>query len=172
MRCLGPIKSERAMPSWVSYNMLTFILFLALVAGAAFFGGQWGSNDWYRRLSKPSWTPPSWLFAPAWTLLYVLIATAGMLVWNTPHESRTLLLALWGCQLVLNALWSYIFFGRKELGLALAELSALWLSIAAFVVVAWPVNQLASVLFMPYLAWVSFAGALNASIWRRNTAEA
>ena len=156
------------MPSWVSYDMLTFILFLALVAGAAFFGGQWGAGEWYRRLSKPSWTPPSWLFAPAWTLLYVLIATAGFLIWNTGHESRTLLITLWGVQLMLNALWSYVFFGRKELGLALAELSALWLSIAAFTVVAWQVNQTASILFMPYLAWVSFAGALNAIIWRRN----
>jgi translocator protein len=167
----GAKKNERAMPSWVSYNMLTFILFLALVAGAAFFGGQWGAKDWYRTLSKPSWTPPSWLFAPAWILLYVLIAAAGTLVWNSGHESRSLLIAIWGLQLVLNGPWSYIFFGRKELGLALADIAALWLSIAALIVLAWPVSQTASILFMPYLAWVSYAAALNASIWRRNTAE-
>ncbi len=160
------------MPSWVSYNMLTFILFLALVAAAAFFGGQWNAKDWYRTLSKPSWTPPSWLFPPVWTLLYVLIAIAGMLVWNADHENRTLLLVIWSVQLMLNALWSYIFFGRKDIGLGLAEIIVLWLLIAAFVVLAWPVNQLASILFIPYLAWVSYAAALNASIWRRNTARA
>jgi len=156
------------MPSWISYNMLTFILFLALVAAAAFFGGQWGARSWYNGLSKPRWTPPGWLFGPVWTLLYVMIAVAGMLVWNTPHENRALLLALWGAQLVLNGLWSYIFFGRRDLGLGLVEIMALWLSIAAFVVVAWPVNPLAAILFLPYLAWVSYAAALNAAIWRRN----
>jgi benzodiazapine receptor len=156
------------MPSWVSYNMLAFIIFLALVGGAAFFGGQWNNKGWYASLSKPGWTPPSWLFPPVWTLLYVLIAIAGWLVWNTPHESRTLLLALWGVQLVLNAFWSFIFFGRKQIGAALAEIAALWVAIAAFTVLAWPANHLASMLFMPYLAWVSYALALNAWIWRRN----
>lgn len=160
------------MPSWVSYDMLTFILFLTLVAGAAFFGGQWGANDWYRALSKPRWTPPSWLFPPVWTLLYVLIAIAGTLAWNTDHQSRTLLLALWGGQLALNALWSYIFFGRRDLAMGLAEIAALWLFIAGFIVLAWPVNQMAALLFMPYLAWVSYAAALNASIWRRNAVQA
>ena len=159
------------MPSWVSYNMLAFICFLALVAGAAFFGGQWGAREWYRSLSKPSWTPPGWLFAPAWTLLYVMIAVAGFLVWNTPHESRTTLLAIWGVQLVFNALWSYVFFARRDMRLALADIAALWLAIAAFIVMAWPVNELAAALFTPYLAWISYAGALNAAIWLRNPAS-
>jgi len=158
------------MPSWVSYHMLTFILFLALVAGAAFFGGQWDGKDWYRTLSKPRWTPPGWLFPPVWTLLYVLIAIAGMQAWNAEHESRVLLLALWGAQLLLNGLWSFIFFGRKKIGFALAEIAVLWLIIAAFIAVAWPVDAMASALFVPYLAWVSYAAALNASIWRRNPA--
>jgi benzodiazapine receptor len=156
------------MPSWTSYTMLTFIVFLALVAGAAFFGGQWGAGPWYRSLSKPSWTPPNWLFPAVWTLLYAMIAIAGLLVWNTPHESRTTLLTLWGMQLVLNALWSYIFFGRRDMRLALVDIVLLWLTIAVFIMLAWPVNELAAVLFMPYLTWVSYATALNATIWLRN----
>jgi translocator protein len=160
------------MPSWVSYNMLSFILFLALVAGAAFFGGQWNAKAWYGRLSKPGWTPPAWLFPPVWMLLYVFIAIAGWLVWNTDHENRTLLIVFWGAQLLLNALWSYIFFGRKEIGMALADIAALWLLIAAFIVLGWPANRLAAALFVPYLAWVSYAAALNASIWRRNAGAA
>lgn len=156
------------MPSWVTYNMLAFIIFLALVAGVAFFGGQWDNKEWYASLNKPSWTPPSWLFPPVWFLLYAFIAIAGFLIWNTPHENRTLLLGLWAMQLVLNGLWSFIFFGKKEIGLALADIAALWLTIAAFTVLAWPVNQLASMLFIPYLAWVSYATALNGTIWRLN----
>ena len=160
------------MPTWMSYNVLTFIVFLALVAGTAFFGGLWGANSWYRSLSKPGWTPPDWLFPAMWTLLYTLMAIAGWLVWNTPSESRTLLLSLWGVQLVLNGLWSYIFFGRRSIRLALADIAALWLVIAAFVIAAWPVNMLAAILFVPYLAWVSYAAALNADIWRRNSGRA
>jgi tryptophan-rich sensory protein len=159
---------EDEMPSWASYNMLAFICFLALVAGAAFFGGQWGAGPWYRSLQKPSWTPPSWLFAPAWTLLYVMIAVAGFLVWNTPHPSRTTLLALWGVQLILNAFWSFIFFGRRDMRLALADIAGLWLTIVAFIAIAWPVNELAAILFMPYLVWISYAAALNTAILLRN----
>lgn len=159
------------MPSWTSYTMLTFIIFLGLVAGAAFFGGQWGAGPWYRSLSKPAWTPPNWLFPAAWTLLYAMMAVAGLLVWNTPHENRTALVTLWGVQLVLNALWSYIFFGRRDMRLALVDVVALWLAIAAFILLAWPANQLAAMLFVPYLVWVTYATALNANIWVRNPAR-
>ena len=159
------------MPSWMSSNMLTFILFLALVASAAFFGGQWGAGPWYRTLSKPSWTPPDWLFPAVWTLLYVLIAIAGWLVWDTDGANRPVLLTLWAAQLVFNALWSYIFFGRRDMRLALLDIVALWLAIGAFIVLAWPVNQLAAMLFVPYFVWVSYAMALNATIWMRNPAR-
>jgi len=155
------------LPSWASNDIIKFIIFLSLVAAAAFFGGQWGAKDWYRALSKPRWTPPSWLFPPVWTLLYVMIAMAGLVVWNTAHESRGLLLGLWGTQLIVNSLWSYFFFGRRDIALGLVDIMTLWVVIAAFIVTAWPVSRLASVLFMPYLVWVSYATALNASILRR-----
>lgn len=156
------------MLDWISGDIASFAVFVGLVVAAAVFGGQWGAGPWYNSLSKPSWTPPNWLFPIAWSILYLMIAIAGWLIWVTPHEKRTLLLAIWGGQLLLNATWSYLFFGRKELALALVEIAAMWLSIAAFTVLAWDVNQRAALLFMPYLVWVSYAAALNASIWVRN----
>jgi tryptophan-rich sensory protein len=123
-------------------------------------------------LSKPSWTPPNWAFPVAWTVLYLMIAIAGWLIWATPHEERSLLLALWGGQLFLNAAWSYIFFGRKDIAVALLDIAALWGLIAAFIYLAWDVNQRAAWLFLPYLLWVSYAAALNAAISARNRGAA
>ena len=160
------------MPAWISPNLASLLLFILLVGATGALGGQWGAGPWYAALAKPSWTPPNWLFAPAWLLLYLMIALAGWLVWTTPHESRTLLLTLWGAQLLLNAAWSYIFFGRHAIGFGLVDILALWAAIAAFAAAAWPVNQTASLLFIPYLLWVSFAAALNASIWLKNPATA
>ncbi len=159
------------MPDWISPDIISFAVFVALVIGAAMFGGQWGANEWYRALSKPSWTPPDWLFPIAWTALYLMIAIAGWLAWETPHPNRGLLLALWVGQLLLNAGWSYIFFGRKAITAALGELALLWLSILGFIVIAWDANRTAAYLFLPYLVWVSYAGALNASILARNPAH-
>jgi translocator protein len=158
------------MPSWLSPNIGSLLLFLALVAGTAVLGGQFGAGQWYADLSKPGWTPPNWLFPPVWTVLYIMIGVAGWLVWTTPHESRTLLLALWSAQLLLNAAWSYIFFGRHEIALGLIDILALLAFIAAFIVIAWPVNRAAAWLFIPYLLWVSYASALNGSIWLKNGA--
>lgn len=160
------------MPAWMSYDMMTLIVFLALVAFAAYFGGLWEAGDWYRSLCKPRWTPPNWLFPVVWTLLYTLIAIAGLLVWNTADENRTLLVTLWGAQLILNALWSYIFFGRRDMRLALFDIALLWVAIASFIGFAWRANELAAILFLPYLAWVSYATALNAAILRLNPQEA
>jgi tryptophan-rich sensory protein len=156
------------MTELISSAPFSFAVFVGLVIAAAAFGGQWGAGPWYNALSKPGWTPPNWLFPVAWTVLYLMMAVAGWLIWETPHSSRPVLLAVWGAQLLLNALWSYIFFERKDIGLALADLSGLWVLIAVFVVLAWPVNREAALLFLPYLAWVTYAGALNAAIWRRN----
>ncbi len=160
------------MPAWISSHLVSLLVFLAIVGGTGALGGQWGAGPWYRSLSKPSWTPPNWLFPLAWALLYVMIAVAGWLIWITPHESRTLILGIWVAQLLLNAAWSYIFFGRHEIAWGLADILALWATILAFVIAAWPASHSASQLFIPYLIWVSYAAALNASIWKRNTAAA
>jgi tryptophan-rich sensory protein len=156
------------MLDWISSELLSFIVFVALVIAAAAFGGQWGAGSWYRMLSKPSWTPPDRLFPIAWTLIYFMIAIAGWQIWETPGADTRLPLIVWGVQLLLNAFWSYIFFGRKQIGLALADIALLWLAIAAFIVLCWDINRAASWLFVPYLLWVSYAGALNAAILARN----
>jgi benzodiazapine receptor len=140
--------------------------FLALVFVAASSGALFQPGVWYANLNKPSWTPPNWLFPVAWSVLYLLIAIAGWKVWQV--EGIKAALIVWGISLLINMSWSYIMFERKEIGLALVDLIFLWISIVAFMVLAWPVSQTATYLFIPYLFWVSIAGALNFSVWRLN----
>lgn len=139
---------------------------MALVAAVAAFGGQFRPGAWYAALAKPAWTPPGWLFPPVWTALYVMIAVAGWLIWRAPAGGAAP--AFWIAGLILNATWSWLFFGRHDIGLALADILLLWLTIAGFIVSAWPVDRRASLLFLPYLAWVGFASALNFAIWSLN----
>lgn len=139
----------------------------------ALTGALFPPGEWYERLAKPSWTPPNWVFGPVWTVLYVMIAVSGWLVWRESGfaGART---AFWiyGVQLVLNGLWSAIFFGMKRPGLAIIDVVALWLSIAATIVAFIPHSTLAAWLLAPYLAWVTLATALNISVWRLNAATA
>ncbi len=147
-------------------NYSSLIPFVASVMTVSVTGAMFRPGEWYQSLDKPSWTPPDWLFPPAWTLLYIAIAVAGWLVWLQNGFGPPLL--VWTIQLVLNGAWSYVMFGRKNIGAAMLTLGGLWLSVAWFAWLAWPVDQTASMLFWPYLAWVSFAGALNFAIWRLN----
>lgn len=147
-------------------SLVALAVFAALVAVASAFGATYMPGDWYAGLDKPSWTPPPVVFAPVWTVLYVMIALAGWLAWRA--QGTGVLVALWLLQLIFNAAWSYLMFGRHEIGLALADIAALWLSNLAFVVAAWSPARPASLLFLPYLAWVSFAAALNFEVWRLN----
>ncbi|WBQ08227.1 TspO/MBR family protein [Kribbella sp. CA-293567] len=142
--------------------------FLAAVAVAAVVGavGVQGTTDTYRQLEQPAWAPPSWLFGPVWTVLYAMIAVSGWLVWRQVGWSRELV--PYGVQLVLNALWTPLFFGSGLRGLALVDIVLLWLGIAWTVWVFRKVRPVAAALLLPYWAWVSFATALNASIWYLN----
>jgi len=140
--------------------------FLAALTGAAFPPGQW-----YERLVKQSWRPPNWLFAPAWTVLYLTIAVSGWLVWREfGFAAAALPLAVYLVQLLLNAAWTPIFFGLHRPDLAFFEIVLLWLSIVATIAFFHPLNAGAAWLLLPYLAWVTFAAALNFAIWRLNRA--
>ena len=121
---------------------------------------------WYAALNKPAWNPPAWIFGPAWTLLYMLMAVAAWLVWKRDGWRRPL--ALYFAQLLLNAAWTPIFFGAHQLGWALAEIVALWIAILLTLQSFRSVSKPAGWLFAPYLAWVTFAAFLNFTLWRMN----
>ena len=124
-------------------------------------------DGWYRSLKKPSWTPPGWLFGPVWSVLYISMSVACWLVWKA-DPGALVCFRVFAAQLLLNHAWSLIFFGLKRPGLALAEMLILWVSIAATVLCFATKSTLAAKLMLPYLAWVSFAAALNYRIWRDN----
>lgn len=138
---------------------MSAVVIAGLLCAVGATGAIFSPGDWYRSLDKPSWTPPNWLFPVAWTTLYIFIGYAGWLIWNT--QGVGLAMGLWAAQLVFNGAWSWLFFGLKRMDLALVDVSALWVAIAAFILAAWPVSQLAALLFVPYLIWVTIAGALN-----------
>lgn len=126
--------------------------------------------SWYRGLKKPSFNPPEWLFGPAWTTLYLLMGVSLFLVLQE-GIGETLVqnsLVIFVVQLALNILWSIIFFGRKSLGGAFAEILLLWAAILATIMCFWSVSALAALLLVPYLLWTSFATLLNYSIMKLN----
>lgn len=145
---------------------LSLIVFLIVTGAAAATGALFMPGEWYKALAKPWWTPPDWLFGPAWTVLYVMIAVGGWLVWR--ETGLGVVIAIWVAQLVLNAAWSWVMFGLHRIDLALIDAGLMLISIVAFMLAAWPVSQTAALLFVPYLAWVSFATALNFAILRLN----
>ncbi|HEX7309503.1 TspO/MBR family protein [Lentzea sp.] len=140
------------------------LIFVAAVVVTAVVGSLFSvsAGDDYLALQRPSWAPPAWLFGPVWTVLYGLIALSGWLAWRAGATRGEL--TLFGANLVLNALWTPLFFGLGWFGVAFAEIVLLWLSIVALIVVFSWRSKAASLLLVPYLAWVSFAGALNISI--------
>ena len=149
-------------------NWFALPAFLVAVAVVALLGGLAASSapTTYRSYDQPFFAPPSWLFGPVWTVLYVMIAVAGWMVWREVGWGREL--TLWTVQLLLNLAWTPLFFGADLLGWALVEIVVLWVLIAATIVAFGRVSRRAAWLMVPYLAWVSFATALNASIWWLN----
>ncbi|MEM7746632.1 MAG: TspO/MBR family protein [Pseudomonadota bacterium] len=149
------------MEAYVSLIPFLIIVFAAALTGALFMPGEW-----YKSLSKPTWTPPDWLFAPAWTVLYAMIAVAGWLVWQT--EGWTVALFFWIANIIFNAAWSWLMFGRQQIQAALYDALAMLLTIIAFIALTKDSVPIAAGLFVPYLAWVAFATALNYAILIRN----
>ena|SRR5215208_4394196 len=159
--------SENSIPKLVGSVLL------CEAAGAA--GSIYTYNsvrDWYPTLEKPSFTPPSWVFAPVWTLLYALMGLSLYLASERREEEDEGLWqaskALFGTQLVLNVLWSYVFFGRRSPGWALVEILFLWAAIVATTLTFLRISKTAGLLLLPYLLWTSFAVILNRSIWHLN----
>ncbi len=145
------------------------VVWLVLTFGAAAIGSRFLPDEWYRKLNKPSWNPPNWIFGPVWTLLYLLMAIAAWLVWRQLGFSNDILPeSFFVVQLVLNILWSWLFFGRHQIEAALADLVLRWVAILITLILFWERQALAGVLLLPYLAWVSFAGILNWTIWKMN----
>ena len=152
-----------------SRSAVGLLVFVGLCFAAALSGAFFRPGTWYETLAKPWWRPPNWVFAPAWSVLYLTIALSGWLVWRRAGlYAAALPLAVYLFQLVLNAGWSGIFFGLRRPDYAFAELVLLWLSIIATIAVFYPVDKVAAWLLTPYLCWVSFAGILNLTIWRMN----
>jgi benzodiazapine receptor len=126
--------------------------------------------NWYTTLEKPPFTPPDWLFAPVWTLLYILMGVAAFLVWRMGSRDRQVRVALivFLVQLVLNAFWSIAFFGLESPLYGLIVISILWVAILVTIVLFFRISKVSSILMWPYLLWVSFATVLNSSIWLLN----
>jgi translocator protein len=150
-------RSWHALAAWVALS------FVPAAVGAPF-----PAPAWYRRLRKPPWSPPSWVFGPVWTLLYALMGVAAWLVASGSRAGRAPALAAFGAQLALNAAWTPIFFGLRRPGLALAEIVATLAAVAMTTALFLRQRTLAGLLLLPYLAWTAFATLLNAEIWRRN----
>ncbi|MCC6273938.1 MAG: tryptophan-rich sensory protein [Deltaproteobacteria bacterium] len=145
--------------------LLGFLLLSVAVQAA----GAWATFSeiptWYQGLNKPEWNPPPWVFGPVWTVLYVLMAVAAWLAWRE-LGLRSGALRLYFLQLLFNLLWSYLFFWGHSPFLALIDIGLLWLAIGATAFAFWRARPLAGALLLPYWGWVSFAAALNFSIWR------
>lgn len=149
---------------------------LAVFVGACLavsgFGGAITATSvdtWYQALEKPPYNPPDWVFAPVWLTLYLLMGVSGWRVWRRARWSggRTAL-TVFAAQLVVNLGWSFLFFGLRQIGLALIEVAILLLVIVLNGVLFWRIDRLAGLLFVPYVLWVAYAAVLNAALWQLN----
>ena len=154
-------------------NAIKFVIAIVAplaVGGLSGLAIACGVETWYPTLVKPPFNPPSWVFGPVWTVLYIMIGLAAFLVWRKGLDADGVKAALnlFVLQLALNGLWSILFFGMQAPGLAFLEIVVLWIAIVATMRAFWRVNPAAGWLLVPYLAWVSFATILNGSIWMLN----
>jgi translocator protein len=145
------------------------IVFVLITFAVAAFGSQFSPGEWYRGLDKPEFNPPAAVFGPVWTLLYALMALAAWLVWRARQLRKiTPAMVAYAVQLVLNGLWSWVFFGRHQIGLALVNIILLWAAIVVTMLLFWRIRPTATLLLVPYVLWVSFALLLNLRFWQLN----
>lgn len=152
---------------WVS-----LILFITLCFIVQIVGNLWTKealSTWYPTLIKPSWTPPNWIFGPIWTILYIMIGISGWAIYQAkPSHKRNVALILYGTQLALNFIWSFLFFSLQSPVLGLIDIVLLSLLIGLTILKAWAVRPLASLILIPYFIWVLYATSLNVGIWILN----
>ena len=146
--------------SWLFYYCSTCLA----AAGAFWFAGDLNANGW----TSPGFAPPSWVFGPVWSALYLLIATSGFVINKSKHQLTGLANSLWAVQITANTLWTPVFFGAFDLKGALYISIVLWSSISLYILVALKASKLAGYLFIPYWLWVSLATYLNYSYLRLN----
>lgn len=155
---------------------IPFVAFVLCVALPLAIGGIGGFftfesvKTWYITLNKPSFNPPNWIFGPVWTTLYILMGISSFLVWQKRKQTTLYNKAIfiYLAQLVLNLMWSFLFFYLQEIAWALVEIVILWAVILVNAVVFYKINKLAGLLYLPYILWVSFASYLTYSIFVLN----
>lgn len=148
------------MNQYLVYSIAVIVCLSAGFIGSAFTSSS--IDTWYNGIEKPSFNPPDWIFGPVWTVLYILMGISAAMIFLTGWNSATkLALGVFAAQLVLNTLWSILFFGLKNPGLAFAEIVVLWLAIAASILLFYRIRPTAAYLLVPYILWVSFAAVLN-----------
>ncbi len=147
-----------------------FTIFLAACGAAATTGSMFMPGAWYSALSKPPWTPPNWVFPVVWTILYISSAVAAARI--APLEGSAYGMAFWAMQIAFNTLWTPVFFGLRRIRAGFVVMIGLWVAVAGTMISFWQLDWIAGALFMPYLVWVTIAGALNASVWMRNPKQA
>lgn len=154
-------------------NPIKLIISLVICQLAGIIGSLFTMSKiptWYMTISKPELAPPNWIFGPVWTTLFILMGIALYLVWKqgTIRKDVKIALYIFGTQLILNVLWSIIFFGLENPGSAFVEIISLWISILLSIIYFYKINKTAGYLLIPYIAWVSFASYLNFMIWWLN----
>ena len=151
-------------------KIITWLLFYSSTLVASSNAFVWDINStWYKTLVTPAFSPPSWLFGPVWTILYLLIATSAYrFVFMKDTNLKSILLGLWALQICLNTIWVSIYFGANDLLSALVVILILWVCIAFIIMLSWSGDRVSSFLLLPYFLWVSFASILNASYWYLN----
>lgn len=154
-------------------SLTLFAVYFVACACAGATGAIFSPGAWYENLKKPSWVPPNWLFPVAWSTLYILMSISAARISGLAMENElaVLGLAFWAVQIAVNTLWTPIFFGLRRLGGGMLVLTLLWLSVFATCVLFWSVDWLSGLMFVPYVIWVTVAGALNFSVWRLNPGE-
>jgi tryptophan-rich sensory protein len=146
-----------------------FLLFLAATFAAGATGALFPTGEWYKRLNKPSWTPPDWVFPIAWTSIYLFISFAGSRVAGLEGSAHAM--AFWALQIGFSALWTPVFFGLRHMRASLPVMACLWLAVLGATITHWRLDLWAGLAFAPYLAWVTVAAALNIAMVRLNPGE-